>query len=56
MTGRKDNVALIGFMGTGKTTVGRGLAQKLSFLFVDTDEAIEQAEQKSIPEIFAQNG
>ncbi|MDR3349054.1 MAG: shikimate kinase [Acidaminococcales bacterium] len=52
----KGNIALVGFMGTGKTTVGRLLAEKLGMAFVDTDEEIEKAQGKPIPEIFAQNG
>ena len=36
-----ENIALIGFMGTGKSTVGRLLAEYLRFAFLDTDELIE---------------
>ena len=50
------NVALIGFMGTGKSTVGRLVAEQLRFEFVDTDEIIEARAGKTITEIFAQNG
>ncbi|MDR2006699.1 MAG: shikimate kinase [Acidaminococcales bacterium] len=52
----KGNVALVGFMGTGKTTVGRMLAHELGMAFVDTDEEIEKMQGKPIPDIFAQNG
>ncbi len=52
----KTNIALIGFMGTGKTAAGKVLAKKLSKKFVETDALIEQASGKSIPEIFQQDG
>ena len=50
------NIALIGFMGTGKTTVGRLVAEQLKFELLDTDALIEQRSGKKIAEIFAQNG
>lgn len=50
------NLALIGFMGTGKSTVGRLLAELLHFEFIDTDELIEHRAGKSITEIFKQDG
>jgi shikimate kinase len=50
------NIALIGFMGTGKSSVGRLLAHLLHFQFVDTDELIEARAGKRITEIFAQDG
>jgi len=50
------NVALIGFMGCGKSTVGQALARRLDFEFVDTDRLIEAQAGRSIPEIFAQEG
>ncbi|MGF1539117.1 MAG: shikimate kinase [Pleurocapsa sp.] len=50
------NVYLIGMMGSGKTTSGKYLSQKLDYRFVDTDEAIAAVAQKSIPEIFASEG
>jgi shikimate kinase len=49
------NVVLTGFMGTGKSTVGRLLAERLGYEFVDTDALIEQR-HGSIPEIFAEHG
>ena len=52
----KSNVALIGFMGVGKTAVGRALAEKLNREFVELDSLIEQKVGKSVPEIFRQNG
>jgi shikimate kinase len=50
------NISLIGFMGTGKSSVGHIIAEQLSFNFVDTDELIENRACRSIPEIFAQAG
>lgn len=52
----KSNLALIGFMGTGKTTVGRLLAQKMERRFIETDERIAEKAGKSIPEIFEEDG
>ena len=49
-------VVLVGLMGVGKTTVGRRLASLLRRDFVDADEAIVEAAQLSIPEIFEQFG
>lgn len=46
-------VALIGFMGAGKTTVGRALAKRLRCQFLDLDDAIEQRERQSVAQIFA---
>ena len=50
------NLSLIGFMGCGKTTVGRTVASQLRFDFVDTDEWLERKAGKSISEIFTQEG
>jgi len=50
------NLALVGFMGTGKSAVGRLAAEHLQFTFLDTDELIENEVGKSISEIFAQQG
>lgn len=50
------NIYLIGFMGVGKSSVGRKLAQKLGMLFIDSDRAIEQKEQKSVSNIFNESG
>lgn len=52
----RDNVVLIGMMGCGKSTVGRLLAEALGFAFVDTDQYIEAALGRSIPDIFAKEG
>ena len=45
-------VFLVGFMGAGKSTVGRALADRLNWFFEDLDERIERREQRSVPEIF----
>ncbi|MBA7606680.1 Shikimate kinase [subsurface metagenome] len=52
----KTNIALIGFMGTGKTAVGQLLAKKLGRKFIELDSLIEQKAGKSIPEIFREDG
>lgn len=49
-------ITLVGLMGVGKSTVGRKLAALLGRDFVDADEAIEEAAQLSISEIFARHG
>jgi shikimate kinase len=49
-------VVLIGFMGAGKTTVGRALAKSLRWNFLDLDDVIEQRERKTVAEIFAASG
>jgi shikimate kinase/3-dehydroquinate synthase len=50
------NIILTGFMGTGKTTVGKMLARELRREFVDTDQLIEARQGMSIPEIFSSLG
>jgi shikimate kinase len=50
------NLYLIGMMGVGKTTVGKLLAEKIGYRFIDTDELITKVAGKSINEIFAENG
>lgn len=50
------NVTLMGFMGSGKTTVGRILATRLGWDFVDTDRLVETQAGMAIPEIFATRG
>ncbi|MEY4055319.1 MAG: hypothetical protein RL519_654 [Pseudomonadota bacterium] len=49
-------VVLVGMMGTGKSSIGRRLASLLHLPFVDADEAIEQAAQLTIAEIFERHG
>ncbi|MDP6491717.1 MAG: shikimate kinase [Kiritimatiellia bacterium] len=50
------NIVLIGFMGTGKTSVGHVLAERLGLAFVDMDASIEEREGRPITEIFATDG
>lgn len=50
------NIALTGFMAVGKSAVGKKLARKLNWRFVDLDRAIERQEGLSVPEIFARKG
>jgi shikimate kinase len=50
------NLYLVGFMGTGKTTVARAVGQKLGFQVLDSDHEIERLRGKTIPDIFAQDG
>ena len=47
---------IIGFKNSGKTTLGRQLAERLQFRFLDLDEYIEEKEGKSIPEIYSRLG
>ena len=51
-----ENIVLIGFMGSGKSTVGRMLARRLRFRFLDSDKLVEERAQMKIPEIFANHG
>lgn len=49
-------IFLVGFMGAGKTTVGRAVAQQLNSVFIDLDEMIEKQQGKSIQRIFSESG
>lgn len=52
----RDNIILIGFMGTGKTVVGRRLASRLQKNFIDTDAEIERVTGMSIPQLIKKHG
>src|SRR5262245_6180433 len=51
-----DNVILVGFMGAGKSTVGRVLARRLGRCFVETDEVLPARDGRTIPDIFRLQG
>lgn len=51
-----ENIILIGYMGSGKTTVGKIAAERKNYTFVDTDEMIVEQQHRSISEIFAADG
>ncbi len=51
-----ENIILIGFMGCGKTSVGKRLAESLHMDFLDTDQLIEEWNGKTISDIFAEDG
>jgi shikimate kinase len=53
---RTPGLFIVGFMGAGKSTVGRALARHLGWRFADLDEDIASREQMSIPEIFEKHG
>ncbi|MCA6244150.1 MAG: shikimate kinase, partial [Phenylobacterium sp.] len=53
---RARTITLVGLMGSGKSSVGKRLAQALDLPFRDADEEVEKAAGRSIPEIFEQLG
>jgi len=54
---REDvNLYLVGFMGTGKSTVGRAVAPRIGFRWIDSDHEIERVQGRTVPEIFQQAG
>ncbi len=53
---RTPGIYVVGFMASGKSTIGRHLAHRLGWSFYDTDEEIEAAEKTSIAEIFDRRG
>jgi len=50
------NIFLVGYMASGKTTIGLALAEKMNFKFIDLDQYIEDKENMSIPDIFSIKG
>ena len=53
---KRPNIVLVGFMGTGKTSVGRRLASQLRMRYVDTDDIVERDNRRRISDIFAEDG
>ncbi len=51
-----ENISLVGFMGSGKSTVGKILAGRLRFIFIDLDKIIELSEEREIKDIFKRDG
>ena len=51
-----SNIVLMGFMGAGKTTIGKELAKALGYEFIDTDERIEKEQGRKISDIFSKDG
>jgi shikimate kinase len=50
------NLVLVGMMGSGKSSIGKIVAKKLEFEFIDTDSKIEETEKKTISDIFKKDG
>jgi shikimate kinase len=53
---KRRAVVLIGFMGAGKSSVGRSLGERLGWMFEDLDDRIERRERRRVPEIFRESG
>lgn len=56
MQGSDVNLYLVGFMGTGKSTVGRQVARQMGFQFLDSDHEIERLQGRAVSRIFAEEG
>ncbi|MDQ8193844.1 shikimate kinase [Coraliomargarita sp. SDUM461004] len=52
----KPNLYLVGFMGVGKSAIGRRVARELGLRFIDSDDQIEREQGRKIPELFASKG
>lgn len=53
---KMSNLVLIGFMGTGKTTIGRKAARRLGMQFIDTDHEIERVTDMTVNDLFKKHG
>jgi len=53
---KKKNICIVGLMGSGKSTIGKGLSKYLNFKFIDTDQEIELKTKKSIVKMFEEKG
>lgn len=53
---KNRNIILVGYMGSGKSTVGKKAAKALAYTFLDTDSLIEQAERMTISKLFEEKG
>ncbi len=53
---KRDVIFLVGFMGSGKSAIGRALADSLDYSFLDTDDMVEEKEGRSIEQIFEESG
>lgn len=53
---QKPNLYIVGFMGVGKSAIGRKVARELGYRFIDSDHKIESKAGRKIPQIFAQEG
>ena len=54
--GRPDKLYLVGFMGSGKTTMARALGRRLGWRALDLDEEIERREGRTVSQVFASEG
>lgn len=53
---KMPNIVLVGFMGTGKTSIGRRLSTQLRMRYVDTDDVVERDSRRRISDIFSKDG
>lgn len=56
ITPLETNLYLVGFMGTGKTTIGRAVAYRLKYQLLDSDQEIERIEDTTVADLFARKG